>query len=791
MLSLNSIVYEGISRIYRNTIVSHIRNSLTTAYPDDWLDHLKKPFTRDEWERIDSHAGLRRNTGELGTFLKDDFDLLDVNHFYNLFDCYFDIVIPKSSLKTSDPYTYKQIKQNILGWSRQIKNMRDPVLGHPGQEDVSVPDAYVTLDSARRLLTFIDPEAAQTIEKLRDELDGHITTVEDISIEERREVEASTLPSRESVAPRFVGRRHELEQLNSWLTDQDGRLWLLAGDGGKGKTAIAYQFATEVRNDPPDQLDILIWLSAKKRQFVSGRTVNIESPDFFDLSSALDWILAAYGVIDIATMGINEKKRQCLEYLSDFPALVILDDADSLDDSAQTISFFIQNIRLTSSKLLLTSRRVPTFFGPAVTQVKGLNEMDGPDFIRSRIDIYKLDVNLFTKKHLSRILTICDGSPLFIQDLLRLCKVGEKPSRAIDIWKKNKGHAARKYALQREYEELTYTAQVSLLVCALFEGYISLDEISFVADLAEDDCRDAIDELQGLFLVPEPRLVRDVPRFKLNINTQRLVYEVYGGTDLARRLTAIIRTLKGKSPSTHEFRELILRYRQRADTSVRRGDYTAAEKILLDALKRYPQSSELYGKLGWTYKSWQPHQRYTDAQHAFKRAADLRSSNEDMYWQWWFMEQQRSEWTAAADAAEQGLTLVPHSISLLFGAGYARSQLAREYLYIRPDRAEQQARKAEKYLNYARDVATKDRSDIRVNHFYGRLYRAMALNYGRLIYVNQAHGHQSRSEHYQRLVVGVIKDWSEEDPNDPYLETEKRSLLRRVPSLVSVLGVET
>ena len=284
MLSINTVCFEGICRVYRNTVVTHIRSVLRREYPDDWESRIATPFSK-EWDDIRNSAEIRRNTGELDGELTDDADLLGVNHFYNLFEVYFDCLFPE--MQPVSEADRKQKKQAILGWSRTVKNMRDPVIGHPADADVTSEDAFMMLDSARRILESIDYTAAQSLAKLRDSVKNQTKSLGSEVIENQRQLEASTLPPRESVALNFVGREKELDELNHWLRDPYSRVWLLAGDGGKGKTAIAYEFAIETLQKPPPDLEIVIWLSAKARRFVKGQSIDIENPNFEDLNSAL------------------------------------------------------------------------------------------------------------------------------------------------------------------------------------------------------------------------------------------------------------------------------------------------------------------------------------------------------------------------------------------------------------------------------------------------------------------------------------------------------------------------
>ena len=151
--------------------------------------------------------------------------------------------------------------------------------------------------------------AANRLAELRDSVINGSPVPTDGMTPPARMLESATLPPRESIAQMFVGRQSELAELNDWLADQFGRLWVLAGDGGKGKTAIAYEFAVATVQDPPSSLEIVIWLSAKSRRFESGQFVDIENPDFWDQASVVDWILRAYGVDDIDDMDMESKER--------------------------------------------------------------------------------------------------------------------------------------------------------------------------------------------------------------------------------------------------------------------------------------------------------------------------------------------------------------------------------------------------------------------------------------------------------------------------------------------------
>ena len=643
------------------------------------------------------------------------------------------------------------------------------------------------LDEARRVLEALGLDcAALHVLALWEQVRSGDFVPDIDDVDDVRKLEGSVLPSREAVAPRFVGRRAELDALRGWLLDDLSRSWFLAGDGGKGKTAIAYEFAVSTRENPPPDLETVIWLTAKARRFAGGAGIESNDPDFWDLESALMAVLTAYGAIGIEHMDLSQKQNATLEYLSRLPALLVLDDVDSLENTGiQAMNFFLFRAASTRSKVLLTSRRIAHYgMEPMTTQVEGftVSSPDGADFVRSRVKMFGLEPEQFPNGLVNRILEACDGSPLFIQDLLRLCKVGETPQTAVDKWVNDSGEEARRYALGREFEKLSDPARKVLLACSLYPGPASLPEVRVIADLSEANCEEAIAELQNLFLVPRPRLIEDIPRFTLNTNTRRLVVDVMGDSDLATRINNSINALRGNAPASHDQRRIIGQYVRQAVSQTQLKEYEGAEATVLQALEIYPENADLHGQLGWVYKNWEPAARITDARIRFSRAAELKSPKEDLYWHWAQMEAKESEWTSAANAAEKGLDMVGTSPRLSSTAGFARSRLARDlYQQAHHGRADQEARLAEVHLKNARlDIDHVEQG------YYGiqsKAHRAMAINYERLIRINRSMNERGTEIHFTRLLSDCLNRWNREHPGDIAAGTETDRLLRRFPEL--------
>jgi len=787
--SLNAMCFEGISRIYRNSCVQHIRTVLKNKYPTDYEQYIKRLFKDEEWQTITRDAEMLRKTGEIESPLVDGIDVLSVNHFYNVFDCYFDDLFPSAVSLPEE--VRKGQRQAVLTWAKHIKRLRDPALGHPSEKDLSRDDAFGLLDAARRILKLFDePSAGRMAELIDVAIAPEATQIVPSLITHKLDV--STLPPRESIAPDFIGREQELAVLMKWVQDPERRLWLLAGDGGKGKTAIAYELASRLSSDAPNNLEAVIWLSAKRRKFSSGHVVEAEA-DFSDLESALDAVLSVYGE---RTEGANlsQKESKVLEYLHLLPALVILDDVDSLEGPGlEALTFFMFELAKTPSKVLLTSRRV-THFGmePITTQVSGFESTskDGSGFVMSRVGMFNLDPSLFSSRRLiQEIIKVCDGSPLFIEDLLRLCCHGESPEKAINVWKTQDGQDARRYALQREYDLLSNDAKKVLLACALYEGAVSVADISVATSMSHSKVMDSIKELQNVFLVPKPRLIEQEPRFALNMNTRRLVLDVQQNTDLARNISKYIAAASDKLPSTPGQRSQIRQYIRQAVSLVKLDKHADAEATLIRGLEIFPESADLHGTLGWVYKQWSPPSRFVDARKRFQRAADLKGKTPDIYVHWSQMESDDNEWTRASEAAETGLKVLPRNLQLGLLAGSARLRLGKNLAsQALDDRASQEFRKAEKLLKsiLVKPELTEEGGYMLRSH----VLRALVLTYEQLV-KNTSIPKRGRTNSVRQRLLHMLGDalitWKSEHPSDQYAKTEFSRLVVRFPDLKDTL----
>lgn len=696
---VNATVYQGLQRLYRNAIVGHLRERLQREFPNDFVDRLRSPFRPEEWNEIKAAAASSRSIGALEAAVTDDFDLLGVNHFFNVFDKFWSILRPQS---VASPEADGKTRQSVLGWMREIKNLRDP-LSHPSEREFSKEDAFHGLDCARRTLKSLGlHKPADEIKALQQAI---FAPSSDRGLREPLEAK---LPSRDAIVVDFVGRSSELEHLMEWLTDPISRRWALAGDGGKGKSALAYSFAVRVIAEAPPPLQTVVWLTAKRRQFVEGKTVERDHPDFADLSEALNCILSHYGWTEELSAPLESRRSRSLELLKQFPALLVVDDIDSIEaENEDVIEFFtLQVPNVGGSKVLLTSRRTVFGMGASTTHVSGFTASDGEAFVRSRCQIMGLDLDLFGKQTVKELLRVADGSPLYLEDLLRLTASVGSVNDAMKAWQSRAGSEARKYALGRECDLLSPNARKVLLAAGVVDGPVVFGELESITGLSAETVTGAIQELQRLFLVPKPRQIKGEQRFELNANTKTLVREVYGSDAAYRQLRAAYVAISQGVPLTGRGR--VAGLIRQASFSVRSNRAEEAESLIVAALESYPNDPDLTGALAWIYKAWVP-VRLTDARERFRRAYQLRNVNQSTYEHWSNMEWKEGEWVRSAEAAEAGLNLLPSSKSLLFLAGRARRRASRELAGgLHHEKAQAEAQLARSLLERADGVKDGD-----------------------------------------------------------------------------------
>jgi hypothetical protein len=350
----------------------------------------------------------------------------------------------------------------------------------------------------------------------------------------------NSLPDRSIICSNFVGRGEDVGELWAWLSDDFSRVRLVAGEGGLGKTSLAYRFAELVATRRVKPFNRVIWLTAKQKQFIPSQDEyrNATMVDFWNADSLFSAIASSIGCIDSDFDGLDTKglMQLALETCATDPSFIVIDDVDSLtpDDQQRAMEFGLRAPK--SSKILLTTRVNLSYSPDNVLKLNGLPPQDFSDFVGVLRERYGL--SSISEARIGKLRDVTGGSPLFTDSLIRLERRGLTLDQAINQWKGEKGIEARKAALQREVQQLSREAKRVLFVVSTLRS-CSYVELSQVVDYSDQTLGDALQELSGLFLISAPSIAREA-RFTVEPNTGKLVTEISGtlGIDHAALLNA-------------------------------------------------------------------------------------------------------------------------------------------------------------------------------------------------------------------------------------------------------------
>lgn len=447
----------------------------------------------------------------------------------------------------------------------------------------------------------------------------------------------NNLPDRNLICSKFVGRDKIIEQLWHWLGDSLSYTKLLAGDGGKGKSSIAYEFSEEICKARPYTFEQVLWISGKRKQFIGHLNAFRDMPEihFSDLHSLLIALADRLGVPDIDIENTTEVhiKKTLKSYLHELPSFLVIDDVDSLDlnEQKKVMETLIQ-ISGGESRFLLTTRMNVSYSSDACITVPGLEDDEYSNLIAVYGERFGIDIprNKYMKLH-----KVTDGSPLFTESLIRLIKLGLSIDDAIRQWKGESGDDARQAALKREIEQLSPESRRILYALSLMSE-ASATELRQVTSYTIDKFEQCVNELSSLFLLKSPPIIKSEQRYAVSDNTARIISQ--NAAPLLTDPKAIERRIKDLRNSTEQRKE---RDKSRAigmaiNQSIallrdNRGDEALA--TIKSALKSSPNHKDLlFAKARCLMKL--PIPSLEEARKTFRLAFDYGQTKNDFFNHW-------------------------------------------------------------------------------------------------------------------------------------------------------------
>jgi hypothetical protein len=467
------------------------------------------------------------------------------------------------------------------------------------------------------------------------------------------------LPDRNFICPEFVGRKEELLKLWSWLSDEFQFAKVLAGDGGKGKSSIAYRFAEEVCRSKAYELEKIIWLTAKTKQFRGLKDDWDVVPEthystFEELLRALCSQLAILQD-EIADSSVHHLKQLLKEAFTNIPCLVIVDDVDSLPLEQQKMALeTAMQLGNSRARFILTTRKNFTYSSALCVEVGGLQKDEYQQYVTGLCTA--LGFPNFKLGEIEQFRKASDGSPLFSESLLRLVRNGMRVSDAVRFWSGKAGDKVRKAALESEVKNLSPEG-IRTLFAAVLLHECSLTELAQVTGYDLDTLTSCIEELRALFLLSAPAIIAKEARFRVQNNTRLLVLE--NQTTLVKDPAAIRKAferVRSGQPAVVKKgnQRLIGAAITQAAAFLREGNAEDAVSTLIAALKVQPEHPDLLYTLARAEKA-KATPDLTKVRQLLKRAYDFGQRKAAFFDVWYFAELNANHPIGAVEVASYAI----------------------------------------------------------------------------------------------------------------------------------------
>jgi hypothetical protein len=435
----------------------------------------------------------------------------------------------------------------------------------------------------------------------------------------------NNLPDRNFICPRFVGRISTIEKLWYWFADQFSYVRVLAGEGGLGKTSIAYEFAQQVCEKAPIGIQRVLWLTAKKQQFSPDNDTFVPVPwtHFDSYATLLECLCRESAVSATEISGANERllKSFLKDALNHLPTFVIIDDMDSLsaDDQRRGLELAMQ-LGTTKSRFLLTTRRNLTYSGDIAIELEGLMGQEYADYVTLLQE--RFDGPTMSDRDLENLQLTTHGSPLFTDSLYRLVRKGSPVKKASEEWRGKKGAQARAAALLVEVESLSEESKRVLLAVAILRS-CSRRELSQACKYVDEILGDCLQELSSFYLISAPR-IRNEPRYEVLETMYSLVIQIKDTLVLnAEKFEQEVRQLRKSGLVGKSVNETSLVGHAIAEASafLRDGEAGEALEIIAAAQRRSKYHPDLYLMQGNCLMQSSP-VKLNEARKVFRKAFD-------------------------------------------------------------------------------------------------------------------------------------------------------------------------
>ena len=505
---------------FTDAMHKEMRRVLECEYGEDWIAKgVRRHFLPDHFSRVEA---MISNPMRAVLIDKDRDEIHGLEHFWNIINGNWRIF--------QRFFGDRKRTEVYLG---EISELRHN-LAHRRRRHILLKSDLVRIagDCAKCLSALESVQAERFVEVVDSLTSGGTTWGEALP---------GSLPPSDELYTEFIGRPKELSELSTWLESERPQI-VVWGYGGAGKSALAYRFARDIRDSSSENLQAVCWVSAKVSEFVEGTTRG-KTADFGDKQG---FIRAVWCALYDTEHGHSELDDTALvEELKSLPILLVVDDFDTVLEDEDLSEFLLHDLRETKARVIYTSRHVVQ--GMRRVEVGPFSDVELNRFVRQRCAEYGADAVKCVRR-LGGIRNVTSGYPLFVDDLIHHAAI-IGVDRAMEDWSKNRGDAAREYALRRQVEHLGRGCDDVLIALSAINRPLSVEDIARVAGLTNHDAESGVRELLRWRMVNRTTDDSSDPAYRMNLNSSRLVQQTYRKDKRLKTSTEAVKALVGETNS--------------------------------------------------------------------------------------------------------------------------------------------------------------------------------------------------------------------------------------------------
>ncbi|MGW5394160.1 NB-ARC domain-containing protein [Streptomyces koyangensis] len=290
------------------------------------------------------------------------------------------------------------------------------------------------------------------------------------------------LPAPEFDETGFFGRRKEVDRIKKAIKGAYPVVSIL-GDGGIGKTSVALKAAYELLDDPKNQFDAFVWVTAK----ATILTVN----EIERISGAIENSLGLFASAAEQLGGVRAAQAgdpiaEVLSYLEHFRVLLILDNLETVLD--QRLREFLLDLPM-GSKVIVTSRIGLGIENPV--SLDPLSDDESTRLLRALARVRGVKpLQTMSGPPIARMVKAMKGHPAYIRWFVAGVQAGQRPEELL-----HNNELVLDFCMSNVYGYLPDEAKAVLRSMQVLPGRRSQAELAFFNDYTASAIQSSLLEL--------------------------------------------------------------------------------------------------------------------------------------------------------------------------------------------------------------------------------------------------------------------------------------------------------